>query len=57
MEDDDHNDRLRMWWGMEVQDMALAACDSRAMLLPLRPQNNIDNDMRASVILELSIMQ
>ncbi len=54
MDDDDRNNRLRMRRGMEVKDTFLAACDSRAMLLPLRPQD-IEDDRRASVISELSI--
>ncbi len=54
MDDDDRNNRLRMRRGMEVKDTSLAACNSRAMLLPLRPQD-MDDDRRASVISELSI--
>ncbi len=54
MDSDHRNNRLHMRWGMEVKDTAPAVRNSRAMLLPLWPQD-IDNDRRASVILELSI--
>jgi hypothetical protein len=54
MDDDDRNDRSRTRRGMEVKDTAPAARDSRAMLLPLRPQD-IDDNRRASVTSESSI--